>query len=314
MQRILVLRGGALGDFLVTLPALGLLRRRWPAARIELAGNAVAGTLAVHRGVLDAVHSQHEARWLALFAGAPLPPPLAEWLTGFDLIVNFWPDPDGELARLFPLRPDQRYLSGDAHPTVGPAAAHYCRPLRELGLRPDRFDFALAPLTGSGGEETRRRPTPAQKVLTVAPGPRPRRIALHPGSGSPAKNWPIDRWLALARWLRDERGADLLWVVGPAEAPVARAPREATAANLPLETLIDQLAGCDAFLGHDSGVSHLAAAVGLPGALWFGPTEPAVWAPPSPRMRVLRKGRSLAEISVEDAQAIVSEILLQFGK
>jgi ADP-heptose:LPS heptosyltransferase len=312
MQRILVLRGGALGDFLVTLPALGLLRRRWPTTRIELAGNAVAAALAVHRGVLDAVHSQHEARWLALFAGAPLPPPLADWLAGFDLIVNFWPDPEGELGRLFPLRPDQRYLSGDAHPTVGPAAAHYCRPLRELGLRPDRFDFALAPLEKSSGGETNRLPPPAS---AVASGPRPRRIALHPGSGSAAKNWPIERWLALARWLRDERGADLLWVAGPAEMPAAWAPRDdAAAVNLPLETLIDRLADCDAFLGHDSGVSHLAAALGLPGALWFGPTDPAVWAPPSPRIRVLQKGRSLAEISLADAQAIVSEILPQLDK
>ena len=84
MQKILVLRGGALGDFIVTLPALARLRQRWPAARIELAGNATAAELARSRGMLDTVHSQHEARWGALFNDAPLPAPFSSWLASFD--------------------------------------------------------------------------------------------------------------------------------------------------------------------------------------------------------------------------------------
>ena len=79
-MRILVLRGGALGDFLVTLPALRLLRTRWPAARIELVGNAREAELGVQGGYLDAAHSQHDARWSALFAAGPLPPSIADWL------------------------------------------------------------------------------------------------------------------------------------------------------------------------------------------------------------------------------------------
>ena len=82
MRRILILRGGALGDFLVTLPALAALRSAYPAARIELAGNAPAAALAVSRGLLDAAHSQHESRWAALYDSAPLPPTFAAWLAG----------------------------------------------------------------------------------------------------------------------------------------------------------------------------------------------------------------------------------------
>src|SRR5438876_493512 len=93
MKSILVLRGGALGDFIVTLPALLLLRKRWPKARIELAGNATAAQLARSRGWLDAAHSQHEARWSGLFGDSPLDVVFADWLAGFDLIVNYWPDP-----------------------------------------------------------------------------------------------------------------------------------------------------------------------------------------------------------------------------
>src|SRR5262245_21453096 len=97
MRSILVLRGGALGDFIVTLPALRLLRERWPDARLELAGNATAAELARARGWLDAVHSQHEARWSGLFGDAALAPAFADWLARFDLVVNYWPDPDGRL-------------------------------------------------------------------------------------------------------------------------------------------------------------------------------------------------------------------------
>src|SRR3954463_6636635 len=94
MQKILVLRGGALGDFIVTLPALALLRDRWPSARIELVGNATAAQLARARGLLNAVHSQHEAQWSALFAETALPKELDAWLSEFDLILNYWPDAD----------------------------------------------------------------------------------------------------------------------------------------------------------------------------------------------------------------------------
>jgi len=80
IRRLLVLRGGALGDFIVTLPALRLLRERWPAAQIELAGNAVASELGIVSGLLQRVHSQHEQRWAALYDEGPLPAEFAAWL------------------------------------------------------------------------------------------------------------------------------------------------------------------------------------------------------------------------------------------
>ncbi|HEY1111610.1 MAG TPA: hypothetical protein VGE76_23345, partial [Opitutaceae bacterium] len=94
MRKILVLRGGALGDFIVTLPTLAALRARWPEARLELVGNALAAQLAVRRGLLDAAHSQHDSRWSTLFSPSPLHPDFAAWLATFDLVLNYWPDPD----------------------------------------------------------------------------------------------------------------------------------------------------------------------------------------------------------------------------
>ena len=292
MRKILVLRGGALGDFLVTLPALALLREHWPDARIELAGNAPAAELARTRGLLDAVHSQHEARWSGLFG--EMPAPLAAWLREFDLILNFWPDADGELARRFPLRPGQVFLSAPAMPTRTPAAAHYAAALGPLGIAP-RGSYCLL----ESGRVVLA-PSPLRATRTG------QTIAIHPGSGSPRKNWPLERWTELCAWLREVQCADLLIVTGEAEPATTLADFGRPARNLPLESLVTEFSRCRLFLGHDSGVSHLAAACGIPSILLFGPTDPNLWAPPAPHVTVLRRGTELSAIAIDDVKAAMA--------
>ena len=323
-DKILVLRGGALGDFLVTLPALASLRERWPRARLELIGNAAAAQLARTRGLLDAVHSQHEARWTPLFRDSPLPAALAAWLGEFDLVVNYWPDPDGELRRRFPMRDGQMFLHAPAMPTCAPAAKHYCEPLRALGLEATQHFFRLEVgrvILNPPPQEPCR--PGERRVKDSAPYP----IAIHPGSGSSRKNWPMENWRALIAQLPPplslilgEAEADL---VGPA---LAAGPRPAdppsprlrrtgkrqpcdsafdrvtVLRNRPLEELVAHFAECRLFLGHDSGISHLAAACGVPCVLLFGPTNPEVWAPPAPNVRVLRRCPDLNSISVEEVR------------
>ncbi|HUJ43372.1 MAG TPA: glycosyltransferase family 9 protein [Opitutaceae bacterium] len=304
-MRILILRGGALGDFLVTLPALRLLREHWPDARIELVGNARAGELGVLGGYLDAVHSQDQARWSALFSPQTPPRALTAWLAGFDLIVDYWPDPGGLRARGLPVRPGQTHLSAPAWPTMAPAARHFCEPLRALGLSTDDFAGRLAVqrlgAPAEGFPAWRRRSTAQREDEPLG------LIAIHPGSGSPRKNWPRARWLELVERL----DRPTLLVLGEAEhewlSAVRRPdPRMHLASNLPLPALAAVLARCRLFLGHDSGVSHLAAAVGTPCLLLFGPTDPAMWAPPGDHVRVLRRGNTLDAISVDEVRTLAS--------
>ena len=304
MRKILVLRGGALGDFIVTLPALALLRLRWPDARIELIGNATAAELVRDGGLLDAVHSQHDARWSALFMPAPLPLDLAQWLRAFDLVINYWPDPEADIGRRFPLRDGQVFLSTEAMPKQAPAAAHYCEPLRTvLGLETRSYFCGLHKgWVVPGG---------SRDVHSVSPFPisdvRP--IAIHPGSGSPRKNWPMECWTELCRGLKQPGDAELLIITGAAEPPDALAGFGRPLRNVPLPELAGQLERCRLYLGHDSGISHLAAACGVPSILLFGPTDPAMWAPPAPHVRVLRRGPEVAGISVAEVQAAISATL-----
>jgi heptosyltransferase-3 len=290
MRSILILRGGALGDFIVTLPAIAALRTAFPTARIELVGNATAATLALNRQLLDAVHSQHESRWSALYTSAPFPSAFSAWLGSFDLIINFWPDSDGDLARHFPLHPAQRFLTAPALPTLAPAAAHYCAPLQQLGIVAPSSFYALA-----------------------APATSARLIALHPGSGSIHKNWLLADWVELAAWLKLTHSAELLIITGEAESPSIRTALSAygtEAHQLPLEALVAQLTSCRGFIGHDSGISHLAAACGVLSLLLFGPTDHAIWAPPVGHVRVLRETTSLTDLSLSAVQVALTSTLL----
>ena len=301
MERILVLRGGALGDFIVTLPALARLRERWPRSRVEFAGNATAAELARARGLVDAVHSQHQARWAELFSEAPLSTPFAEWLAQFDLVLSFWPDPDGTLASHFPRHEHQRFLSDSAHPKRAPAAAHYTAVLGNLGIEPGECYFPLRPLAESALGDTHR--------------PRDGVIAIHPGSGSPRKNWPVEKWQQLVRLVPNP----VSLILGDAETthveqgflarwPVAK-DRPAILRNRPLEELVRHFAQCRLFLGHDSGISHLAAACGAKCVLLFGPTEAASWAPPAPNVRVLHQGLDLNSLPVDVVWRAAQEAL-----
>lgn len=275
-----MLRGGALGDFVVTIPALRLLREHWPEAHIALAGNSRAAELGRLAGLVDQVYSQHEGRWAQLFSGASLSSDFEGWLAGFELVVSFWPDPDGALARHFPIAPGQHFCAGAAMPASAPAARHYCEALRPLGLAVDHADFR------------------SRLDLGVS---RTQPVALHPGSGAPRKNWPLERWRELCHRIP---GPPLI-VGGEADVQALEALRGCGSlfVGQPIIELAHALARSRLFIGHDSGVSHVAAAVGTPCVLLFGPTDPSMWAPPGDHVRVVRRATDLSAISVDDVLA-----------
>jgi heptosyltransferase-2 len=133
-------------------------------------------------------------------------------------------------------------------------------------------------------------------------------VALHPGSGSKQKNWPIENWIELGDKLLKDGSftGTILVVAGEADesesAALASAwndarVRFATSMSLPqLAALLEH----SIFVGHDSGISHLAAAAGAECVLLFGPTDPAIWAPRGQHVRVLRApGSNLTMLEVE---------------
>ena len=94
--KILVIRGGAIGDFILTLPVFAALRRQFPGTHLEVLGYPHIARLAAAGRLVDAVCSI-EARALAGFfaRGSQLDERLADYFAGFALIISFLFDPDG---------------------------------------------------------------------------------------------------------------------------------------------------------------------------------------------------------------------------
>jgi ADP-heptose:LPS heptosyltransferase len=104
---------------------------------------------------------------------------------------------------------------------------------------------------------------------------------IHPFSGSARKNWPLEKFRQVARGL--ERRLPVRWCAGPEDPPLEGAVRIDD-----LYELACWLASARLYIGNDSGITHLAAAVGTPVLALFGPTDPGVWAPRGPNVRVAR--------------------------
>jgi heptosyltransferase-3 len=279
MNRILVIRGGAIGDFVLTLPAIKLLRDRFPAAHLELLGVPHIVALADKRFYAEQVRSLDAAAFAPFFAAhCELPRELSAYFASFDFVVSYLHDADRIFEANVRKCAAATFIAGTAKlDDTEHAAFQLARPLRALGLCLKDPVARIFPT-----EEDRA----AVRHFNAT-------IVLHPGSGSETKNWPIQKWIELGDALLAE-GRDVLIVAGEADTARIATLKSAWAGravrfvdNLPLPQLAALLEGTT-FVGHDSGISHIAAAVKARCILLFGPTEPAIWAPVGDKVTVLR--------------------------
>jgi len=303
MGRMLFIRGGAVGDFILTMPAIRLVRETLPDTEIEILGYPAIAELAIATGLADRVRSIEDARLATFFApGAKLDPDWCAYLAGFDVVVSYLYDPDGYFAGNLKVAGVETLITCPFRPVEEapfvPAAVQFAKPLEQLALFLDDAALALD--------------YPATPVLANLPareaGPL---IALHPGSGSPKKNWSFEAWVAVLTGLL-ERNPETRFLITSGEAEesvIAQFLALLDEAQIPHQhlsghRLVDLGAvyrQVDYFLGHDSGISHLAASAGATGLLLFGPTNPGIWAPVSAKMKVLRSANaSPAGISVAE--------------
>jgi heptosyltransferase-2 len=293
---ILVIRGGAIGDFILTLPVLAALRRCYTDARLTVLGRPHIAQLAQAGGLADEVRSIEDRRLAAFFVKeGDLDPGFASFFGRFDLVVSYLYDPEGVFRQNLRRCSRAHFIAGPHRPdeSVGIHATEaYLKPLEQLGILGadpvPRFHIGASCLP----------------VATPDHWPAPC-VALHPGSGSERKNWPEERWDGLIRHLLGATALDVLLVGGEAEggrldrlAADRPSSRLRVAQDVPLVNLAQELSRCAAFAGHDSGISHLAAALGLPGVILWGNSVEAVWRPVSDRCLLLRDPRGLAELPV----------------
>ena len=313
--RILILRGGALGDFLLTLPAIRALRRHWPSSTIELIGHPGLAELAVTAGLINRARSLDAAGMAQWFVPYHVwPERERDDIASFDLILSYLSDADGVLSANLLAAGAKRVVacspvvaSGLPVPTVprhgasrwrerlrqaGHAADHFLRPVTDLGISTLTGDAPLLPWPDSLRAQGRHWLKEQGLAGDV--------ISLHPGSGSSRKNWPIEQFALLADRVRRSMPAQPLFILGEADAAAARALPRLTPAvpvltNRTLKEVASVLAVSRGYVGNDSGITHLAAALGVPVVALFGPTDAAMWGPRGANVVILKSRAPTSE-------------------
>jgi heptosyltransferase-2 len=321
--KILIIRGGAIGDFILTLPAIAAVRRQFPEAHLEVLGYPHIAQLAAAGGLVNRVQSI-EARALAGFFARRgiLAEDLAEYFSEFDIIVSYLYDPDDIFKTNIARCSTAQFVVGPYRPNEAEkvhAAKVYLRPLERFAI----FDADPMPRL-TVGEAQNIIQTSAEKNGDSSAFATLRRdkqdacptIVLHPGSGSEKKNWPELRWADLLQHLVHSTDFKLLLVGGEAEgerlqrlAAALPLTRTRVAQSLPLTDLARLIQAGAAFVGHDSGISHLAAALGLPGIVLWGNTAEEIWRPPQERVAILKHPGGIRMIAVEQVMGTLKGIL-----
>ena len=334
VERILIMHQGAIGDFILSLPALATFRFHYPRASITIWGHPEILRLVSNGSYADETSSLEKPGMALFYTGQGFESTsLAERFTSFDIIAVFGRKQQStfvanlkktgveKVYHIFPFPPPE-------------AKTHVIEfqssQLSALGLPlydtvPKLFLSAEAERNANRFFEQRGLD---KHTLTVA---------LHPGSGSTKKAWEVHSFAALAEKLRSNHGAQILVPVGPADTTVSEdyfkimpSPGSIPLHNLPLDELAAIIKQCSLFVGNDSGITHLAAGVGTPVVALFGPTDPRVWGPRgkcvsilygktdcSPcsreRMHACIEQRCLEELSVEEVYGKVKDLLQDAG-
>ncbi len=302
ISRVLVIFPGALGDLVCLLSALDAIARRHPDASVELMARAELARFMVARTVLSREHSIDAREVGALFIDSHDALAHARaFFSSFDRIYSFF------------AFDDPRFRANLAAATDGLVSFHPFRP-NGPGHMADAYMRSIDETdTPDSSLDTRIEPTPddlsAAAAVLAASRCAPRNfVAIFPGSGSPSKNWPAANFAALASTLAATAAVAI--ILGPAEASLESffAPLRSRGLTVLTSLELGAVAGLarlsTAFVGNDSGVSHLAAATGTRGVVLFGPTDPTRWRPLG-RVTILRRN-PLDSLSPAEVTAALS--------
>jgi heptosyltransferase III len=292
-SRVLIIRLRSLGDTVLLTPALAALHAWRPDLRISvllepafaqiLEGNSAVAETIVSRGFLSttwamrrrkfaAAYNQHagpRSALLTAFCGAPL--------------RVCWSNRRYRFAYNVEVPPFEKYFGRSYGHTV----------------ENDMTQFYGTGLPQGPIPASRVYPQPdaiaavAQTLVERGIGPGRPYAVLRPGASSSDKRWPVEHFVWLARWMREEKGLATVFNLGPGDQEVAAATRQALAPedvlldSLDLRHLVALLAGASLFVGNDSGPTHVASALERPVVVIFGASSALHWAPWQTRYRLI---------------------------
>lgn len=301
-MNILIIRPGAIGDVLLTFPVLQGLRARYSSPHLTFVSNASVLPLAQASGLVDEVSDYQDRLWSELFSTKGIrTPALKDRLQTMDMAICWLRDAEGIIERNLRAVGIRQIIIAPGRLPVG-ERVHVVEYLaKTVGVEADISKYmhlTLWEMKGTAGD------LKGHPLLSTPPSPLQKQkkqndesIAIHPGSGGAQKCWPIESFASVIERLW-ERSHPVLLLAGPADTErLAYLQRRLAAPpatdlfrvvfNAPLLEVARQLQQCRGYLGNDSGITHLAAMLGVPTVAIFGPSDPVIWRPVGDRVRVI---------------------------
>jgi heptosyltransferase-3 len=288
---VLVIHPGALGDVLLAIPALRMLRARHPDERLVLAAQAHLGRLLVELGEVDEARAFESLGLEALFVEDSAPADLPT-ISRAGRVVSWFGSRDSTFARRLRVLAPNAVVASSA----GSGARCVWEHLMEtIGADGDaaRGPVAVSCALGAEGREALRE---------AGWGGHRRVLMVHAGAGGLDKRWPIEGFAGVVAELVRRHHLAVVLHEGPADNDAVAALAERMDALILKQPTLPRLAGAlchaTAWLGNDSGVTHLAAAIGRPTVALFG-AERIAWRPWSTTARVVvvEAGRLKEDVS-----------------
>lgn len=282
MKELLIIHQGALGDFIMTFPAISVLHRTYPQVDAICQGKLVG--LAQKLGLIRKGYALESSIFAALYGDFPVKEAkrAASILCSYEQVVLF--SFSQKLTKNLKELLGRPVLQIPPRPPVG-EKIHVSRFLWNLLAKAGLIDESKSSFHQSFSLQGLR-----QAVCHKADSAP---VLIHPGSGSPPKNWPLNHFIKL-KSLLSKTGLRSEFVLGPAERDLERELVSKGAPHLKVhrtDSLLEVfrlLCGARAFIGNDSGLTHLAAVIGLPVTAIFGPSDPIHWKPLGPTVAVVR--------------------------
>ncbi len=292
-MEILIIHPGGLGDIILSLPAVALIRKQFPSAGLTIAGN-IDHLAVVGKGYAERIVALSTLPLHHLYVSGELPEEEVRFWKSYGRVISWTGSGDIEFAgKLKKIHSNVCIASW--HP--GPEESRHVSQLFVDSIGAEiRSGIRLPPIDIVPDQDARGQG--ARWLARHGWNGRERLIALHPGAGSKSKRWPVSRYMDLVQRVNSIRNIKLLIIEGPAEGGLAASIAEALPQNkfiiarsLPLDLLAPVIEQCGVFAGNDSGIAHLAAGLKVPSVVLFGPTLPQHWAPRGKHVIVLRDAR-----------------------
>jgi len=282
-ERILIVHQGALGDVILSFPALRSLKEERDASVVLLCKDQV-GRVAHEFKIVEASFPIESGRFSRLFSN-DIGRDMRDFLSSCDAIVligfstevegGLKQQYEGQICRITPRPPAEE----ETHVAVHIASQLQTRGLlRHGGSRGGKtgalFDCPANDLGENGGGRDL--------------------VLIHPGAGSMRKRWPLENFIEVAAATRQMPMAEMAFLIGPAERDLLPLVMKQARGEFSVHEVEDlsqvmalmSISKC--FVGNDSGLTHLAAFKGLPTVAIFGPSSPKRWWPVGGATAVLR--------------------------